>query len=76
MRALKHTWMHISRKGIFVMRKEEAARLIRQTMDLLGQNFDQVWTENKELFAGILTRTEALEMVFRIAPGSAIGADG
>ena len=58
------------------MRKEEAARLIRQTMDLLGQNFDQVWTENEKLFAGIFTRNEALEMVFRTAPGSATGPEG
>ena len=48
--------------------RKEAARLIRQTMDLLGQNFDQVWQENEDLFGSVLTRKEALEKVFRILP--------
>ena len=50
------------------MKKEEAVVMIRNTMDLLGQNFDQVWQENEDLFGSVLTRKEALEKVFRILP--------
>lgn len=50
------------------MKKEEAVVMIRNTMYLLGQNFDQVWQENEDLFGSVLTRKEALEKVFRILP--------
>ena len=50
------------------MKKEEAVVMIRNTMDLLGQNFDQVWRENEDLFGSVLTRKEALEKVFRVLP--------
>ena len=50
------------------MKKEEAVVMIRNTMDLLGQSFDQVWQENEDLFGSVLTRKEALEKVFRILP--------
>lgn len=50
------------------MKKEEAVVMIRNTMDLLGQSFDQVWKENEDLFGRVLTKKEAMQKVFRILP--------
>lgn len=50
------------------MKKEEAVVMIRNTMDLLGQSFDQVWKENESLFGRVLTKKEAMQKVFRILP--------